>query len=135
MNAQLKLGWLLALGLGLAAGLAGSCTEDPIIDERPRNPNNPGGLVFDGGTDSEVSLCPESQPRVGENCPSSEESQLRCTYVVGTCQFGGTSYDITLDYCCQRGVHWESCGTNNTPCDNQPGVDAPAAPPPDAGEG
>jgi hypothetical protein len=135
MNGQLKLtsvGGLAAVGLLLGA-LMGACGEDIPIDERPRNPNGPGGLVVDGGTDAEMALCPPSEPKVGENCPSDEESQLRCTFTVGTCQFGGATYDVTLDYCCSRGVHWESCGTNSTPCDRE-AVDAPAGPV-DAGQG
>jgi len=125
---------LAVVGLMLS-GLFGACTDDPAIEDRPRNPNNPGGLVLDGGGDAEGSLCPASEPKVGENCPSTEESQLRCTFTVGTCEFAGANYDITVDYCCQRGVHWEACGTNSTPCDREPVVDAPAASPIDAGAG
>jgi hypothetical protein len=137
MIERLRFGWLpraLVAGGLLLGGLFGACSDDPVVEDRPRGPNNPGGLVVDGGADVEGSLCPPSEPKVGENCPSDEESQLRCTFIVGTCQFGGSNYDITLDYCCQRGVHWESCGTNSTPCDREV-PDAPAASPIDAGAG
>ncbi len=126
---RVRLGLLLLLAVG-----AGACSDDQFTEERP-NPGAPGTVVLDAGGDAEISLCP-AEPKVGENCPSDEESQLRCTYIVGTCNFAGSTYDITLDYCCQRGVQWESCGTNTTPCDQQPPDAATASVPvPDAGAG
>jgi hypothetical protein len=119
----------------MALAAVGACGDDNFTEER-RNPNAPGSVITDGGAaDVEGTLCPESEPKVGENCPSDEESQLRCTYKVGVCTFAGSSYDITLDYCCQRGVNWDPCGTNSTPCDQQPDASTASTPVPDAAAG
>jgi hypothetical protein len=127
-------GLLVLWSLFLLSGLAGlSCAEDDFIEERPRNPF-PGALVDGGLGDAEEELCPAIPPKPGENCTTSMENQIRCSFVVGTCNHASGIYDITVDYCCARGTVWDTCGTNTTPCDRE-AVDAATAPPvtPDAG--
>jgi hypothetical protein len=119
-------GPVLAIVLLAALG-AGSCTGEDFIEERQQPQPGPGRFDAGAGVDAELTLCPASPPKVGERCPSSEETQLRCTFPIDVCEWQGSSYDITVDYCCQRGVVWDSCGTNTTPCDRE--LDAGPSPP------
>ena len=128
-------GLLVLCSLFLLGGLTGmSCGEDDFIDERPRNPL-PGALTDGGlGGDAEEALCPAIPPKTGENCTTSMENQIRCPFVVGTCNHASGIYDVTVDYCCARGTVWDTCGTNTTPCDREAVDAAPdPAPTPDAG--
>jgi hypothetical protein len=118
------------LALLLAGGLGASCAEDdfPTEREQPGGPTGPATL-FDAGADAEESICPIEQPKLGGNCPPGAMQNLsRCTFVIGVCQHQGSSYDITVDYCCSEGALWDLCGTNTTPCDRE--VDASVDPPP-----
>jgi hypothetical protein len=124
--------WLLAVFL--ASGLAGSCAEDnfPTEREQPGGPTGPSSLI-DAGGDAEESICPAEVPKIGQNCPAgSMENLSRCTFVIGACMSQGSTYDITVDYCCAQGGVWENCGTNTTPCDREE-PDAAVSPPGDGG--
>jgi hypothetical protein len=137
---RVRTGWMFRMTgaaalamLFLTSGLAGvSCSDDDFIDQRPRN--QAGGFVDGGaGGDAEESLCPPSPPRVGENCTTSMENAISCTFVVDTCVHPTGTFDITIDYCCARGTVWEACATNTTPCDRDDAAAPPPPAPPDSG--
>jgi hypothetical protein len=118
--------WLLPL---LCVVLGASCTEDGV----PRDPNgtDPGVLPDGGGANpSPMEGCPDSQPKVGENCTPGVTESNRCEFITGECTApNGTNYVESIVFCCTTGV-WETCG-GKSPCDNMQ-VDA-AEPLPDGG--
>ncbi len=121
--------------LVLVAGLSSpSCANDDFTVDRTMRPAPGPNPFVDAGADAEESYCPAQVPKIGENCPSDMENLIRCSFVVGVCEYQASSYDITVDYCCSRGTVWDTCGTNTTPCDRDPDAAAPdPVIPPDAG--
>jgi hypothetical protein len=110
--------------------LLASCTEDG----GSRSNTDPGILPDAAGANPPASEgCPDSQPKVGENCGPGITESNRCDFVVGECTApNGMTYVETVTYCCTTGV-WENCG-GRSPCDNIPEVDAAAPVPlPDGG--
>jgi hypothetical protein len=116
--------WLLALSASCNEGVAGS-----------PNPTDPGTLPDGGGVNPDPSEgCPDSQPKVGENCSPGITESNRCDFTLGECTApNGMTYVETISFCCTTGV-WENCG-GRSPCEIMEGVDAaePAPPPLDGG--
>jgi hypothetical protein len=102
--------------------LAASCAEDGV----PRSPpgTDPGTLPDGGGVNPNPSQgCPDTQPKVGENCTPGITESNRCDFTVGECTApNGMTYIETATFCCPSGV-WENCG-GRSPCDNISEVDA-----------
>jgi hypothetical protein len=109
-----------------------SCTEDGVS----RNPPSldPGMLPDGGGVNPDPHEgCPDTQPKVGENCTPGITESNQCDFVLGECVAGnGMTYVETITFCCKTGV-WEACG-GRSPCDNMPAVDA-AEPTPEVDAG
>lgn len=116
----------LVMASALAAPLgAVGCGDDSDL------PTNRGGrdggtiVLGDAGEDADpMASCPLTQPRAGETCPGITEGRVTCTYKVGECVQPGATYDLTVDFCCNKGGNWDQCGANVTPCDNQPPPEA-----------
>jgi hypothetical protein len=114
--------------------LSASCGEDGVA--RDPNPTDPGILPDGGGVNPDPSQgCPDSQPKVGENCSPGITESNRCDYSTGECVApNGMTYSESISLCCTTGV-WETCG-GRSPCDIMGGTDVDAAapsPPPDGG--
>jgi hypothetical protein len=98
--------------------LLASCTEDGVA--RDPAPVDPGILPDGGGVNPSPSQgCPDSQPKVGENCSPGITESNRCDFVTGECTANGTTYIESISFCCALGV-WETCG-GRSPCE---GIDA-----------
>jgi hypothetical protein len=96
------------LVLALLAACAGG---EKIVREDP----DPG--PGDGGSPEPIDPCPESQPKIGDRCGSSEG--MTCTYPNGPCTNpNGMVYEETINYCC-IGEVWSTCG-GYSPCDIRP---------------
>jgi len=110
--------------------LAVSCSQDTPPDPGPV----PGDFPDGGGVNPDPSLgCPDSQPKVGENCGPGITESNRCDFTVGECTApNGMVYVESASYCCPTGV-WENCG-GRSPCDDMTAVDA-AEPPVDVDAG
>jgi hypothetical protein len=110
-----------------------SCTEDGVS----RNPpgTDPGILPDGGGVNPKPSEgCPDTQPKVGENCAPGITESNQCDFVTGECTApNGQTYVESISFCCKTGV-WETCG-GRSPCEGMEAVDAaePPPPPPDGG--
>jgi hypothetical protein len=112
-----------ALGVlivALVAGWAFGCIDDgplgstdPVTREAPLGD---GGASLGEEEDARPEYCPEGTPKLGDSCPKSIEAEGRCTYKLEDCEYGGATYDVTVDYCCFEG-QWSMCGTNETICD------------------
>jgi hypothetical protein len=113
--------------------LSVSCNDGVQPD---RAPTDPGTYPDGGGVNPDPSEgCPDTQPKVGENCSPGITESNRCDFTVGECtSANGTTYVETASFCCPTGT-WENCG-GRSPCDDMPPeVDAAEPPPPtpDAG--
>lgn len=112
-----------------------SCSDD--LPTSRREPKLDGGVfIGDGGENPDAleTPCPESEPKIGEGCPSGFVATNTCTYVVGMCMIpNGTVHNEYLTYCCTTG-QWVGCGGNSV-CDLYDGGVPPAiadsAPPAD----
>jgi hypothetical protein len=105
---------LVALFGSLAVGgasLALSCAGDDPDGTRPEPPP----AEVDAGEGDAESGCPESSPKVGENCRAAREDET-CTYDQGTCEVSGQTYPKTSSYRCFGG-NWTVWQPEKSPCD------------------
>jgi hypothetical protein len=99
---------------GTTAAVGLSCSTDDVKEStRPEPP--PGEVDAGEGADLGTS-CPESPPKVGDNCRASSADEV-CMYDDGTCTIEGQTYSKTLSYRCGTEGTWSKWAPEPGMCD------------------
>ena len=92
-----------------------SCVGDPT-DGQTDDRSGPAG--FDGGSVDEGDLCPEDQPKSGDDCPRGLLETVTCRYKIDECRVpNGSIYSEYINFCCHENAgqprEWVLCSGDN----------------------
>ncbi|HEY0715726.1 MAG TPA: hypothetical protein VGF45_23790 [Polyangia bacterium] len=103
---------LLAGGLALGVACSG---DDEVTGERPETPAPMVDASAGSGDGGDQRGCPSSPPRVGETCSRTDVVDQICSYSLGSCTVGGSTYDNIEEYRCYEGT-WHAWNIETNKC-------------------